>query len=234
MRKYFPEMLFSIALLACILLSLGLGNTQNEQKVSDLAPKSFKDYFLMRRNHFFGHKELSDTLSGLSILAATVDVYSNYNDPNYATSKVKLRFDEALKEVPYLSQFAIGMNDIYILPAVHFAFTEENPERALELVELGMKDSRTNVRVPLLGGFLSHVFDRNLQRAGMFYKHVAEKYSSPAWINELADRLLAGEDPYLTNPKLRGKLEKIINVSFPRAKGYFERHNAILKGGNPQ
>jgi hypothetical protein len=234
MRKYFPEILFSIALLTCVTLSLNIGSTGNEQRASSLAPKSFKDYFLSRRNHFFGHKELSDTLSGLSILAATVDVYSNYNNPTYSSSKVKLRFEEALKEVPALSQFAIGMNDIYILPAVHFAFTEENPEKALELVEFGMKDSRTNVRVPLLGGFLSHVFDRNLQRAGMFYKNVAEKHQSPAWINELADRLLAGEDPYLTNPKLRGKLERIINVSFPKAKAYFERHEAIFKGENPK
>lgn len=231
MRKYLPEILFSTALAATVALSFTIGQTETAKQEASISTEPLKEHFQMRRNYFFGHKEMSDTISGLSVLAATIDAYSNFEAPDFASSKVRLRLDESLKIAPFLSKYAIGMNDVYLLPALFFMFMEENPSRAMELVELGIQDSRTTPRVILLGAFVSHVFIRNLQRAGELYKIIREKHNGPMWLDELATQLLAGDDPYLTNPKLKGKLDTIINKSFPRSRAFFERQEALRKGG---
>jgi hypothetical protein len=231
MRKYLPEILFSVALVATVTLSFTIGQTNTAKQEASIASEPLKEHFLMRRNYFFGHKEMSDTISGLSILAATIDAYSNYSEEDFGNSKVRLRFEESLKIIPSLSKYAIGMNDVYLLPAIFFVFVEEDPLRSMALVELAINDSRTTARAVLLGAFVSHVLIRNLQRAGELYKEIREKHNGPEWLETLAVQLLAGNDPYLTNPKLNGKLNAIINKSFPRSKAFFERQEALRIGG---
>jgi hypothetical protein len=124
------------------------------------------------------------------------------------------------------------MNDIYIFPALFFLFEEENPELAMKFVHLGMQDSRTDIKVPLLGGFIAHIFMRDIKKAGEFYQTLSQKYPNvPKWVSDLSKRLLAGEDPYLSNPQLKNRLQSVITKAFPNAKSYFERQEEKRRRG---
>jgi hypothetical protein len=230
--KRFPEILLLTSTAAAALAAFSMPQTKNEKTTLEIqGPIDFREYFSLRRNYFFGHKEMSDIVTGMSVLSNTVDAFANSKMTGFENSKIRARFDDSMMDAKFLSRFAIGMNDIYIFPALYFLFEEQNPERALELVQLGMRDSRTDVKVPLLGAFISHVFERNLQTAGRFYKTLYEKYPTPEWINDLANKLLAGEDPYLSSPRLRSSLDEVIKRTFPKARSYFEKQEEKRRRG---
>ncbi len=230
-----PEILCASSLIIAATTSLNLTQTQNEKAtLESQGALDFRDYASLRRNYFFGHKEMSDILTGMSVLSNTVDAFANSNQPGFEDSKVRARFEDSLGDAKFLARFALGMNDIYAFPALFLLFEEENPERSLELVHIGMRDSRTDIKIPLLGAFISHVFVRDLQSAGNFYKTLYKNYphhKTPEWVNALADKLLAGDDPYVSNPALRHRLDKMVRTAFPRAQAYFERQEAKRKKG---
>ncbi len=230
--KRLPECLLVASAAVAVLISVAMPETENQKATLNAQGYlDFKQYFTLRRNYFFGHKEMSDIATGMSVLANTVDAFQGVRSPGFAESKVKARFESSMDDTKFLSRFAIGMNDIYIFPALFYAFEEENPARAMELVELGMRDSRTDIKVPLLGAFISHIFVRDFKKAGELYKTVYTKYKAPEWIDTLANKLLTGEDPYLSTPAYQEKLSRIINRSFPKAKAYFQRQEEKRRSG---
>lgn len=230
-----PEFGIAISILGMLIIPFIMPDTELKKKeLAALNGINIKDQITLRRNYFFGHKEMSDIITGMSVLANTVDAFANSKLPGFENSKARMRFENSLNDAKFLSQFSIGMNDIYIIPALFLMFEESNPPKAMEIVRLGLRDSRTDGRLPLLGAFINHVFLRDLPEAGKYYKMVYEKNKQAAWMNDLANKLLAADDPYVTNPKLKNRLKKLVTEVFPKSKKYLQENGQEFeKGGNP-
>ncbi len=211
-----------LSLAVCGGISWGLlPATANETKVV----ASHSEPLFLRRNVFFGHRELSDILEGLSILSHAVDAFQNApalrRDPEHVVRK---RLQEALTALPALAKRRIGMSEAYTLPAMYFLFEEDAPEMAYTLIRHGLSDTRTNNQVPLLAGFVAHVFARDLDAAAAHYAALAARPDVPEWVGDLARRLKGYDDPFVTDEKVRNTLCKVMARSFPRALPFLEKN----------
>lgn len=206
----------------CASVSWGvLPSTDNEQKVTNQEAH----LLFLRRNFFFGHRELSDILEGLRILSNAVDAFQNAPalrlNPNHVVRK---RLLDSLVSLPQLASRRIGMSEAYTLPAMYFLFEEDSPGEAYSIVRLGLNDLRANNQVPLLAGFVAHVFSRDLTAAASHYETLAKRPGIPTWVGDLANRLRAGDDPFVTDERVRGTLCKVVVRSFPRALSFLEKN----------
>lgn len=176
-----------------------------------------------RRFAFFGHTEFSDLLDALGILSESVDAFSNAaalrGRPDHPIRK---RLVTGLGKLPALTGRHLGMSEIYTLPAMYFLFEEESPREAVAIVRQGVGDPRLHPNVTLLAAFISHVFLGDLAQAGRHYIALGERPGLPDWPRNLGERLARGEDPYLTQPALRGELCRVIRKAFPRSLRYLE------------
>lgn len=186
-----------------------------------------------KRFLFFGHTEFSDILTGLKIVALSVDLFQQgnvgQNSPTglahaqTGTRVLRSRFEDALEDVRKLAPRALGMNEIYLLPSMYLLFVEENPKLALDIVKLGVADPRADVRLPLMAAYLSHVFLNDLPQAAGFYAQLAAKPGAPAWLSQVASNLQSGHDPLEENPIVKRNVCKSLRAAFPNARAHFEK-----------
>lgn len=181
------------------------------------------EYLSMRRHYFNGHREFSDLLDSLNVLATTIEVMSAKHRKQ-ESPYLDAKFEDAIKTVNFLSQFKIGMNEIYLFPAQYLFFDLEDPAAALPIIEYGISDTATDGRVPLLGAFIAHLFLRDQQKAVAYYDVLSTKYKTPAWVKELADKIRSGNDPVEKDPKIRQRIYKMMLNAFPKAEPYLEKH----------
>jgi len=222
------------ALVLCAVVSwIALPQTANEVREQSFGAQAA----LTRRRFFFGHAELSDILDGLAILSYSVDAFQNAqvlrNDPEHPIRK---RLISSLRHVPSLSARRIGMSEVYTLPAMYFLFEEDKPREAYDIIRGGLADARVNNQVSLLAGFVAHVFLNDIPSASAHYRLLATRPDVPPWVGDLASRLERGDDPFVTNPKVRRQLCRVIIRSFPRARGVLDanrRECADVSLGTP-
>jgi hypothetical protein len=198
-----------------------LPSTANERFEADVG----REAAFTRRRFFFGHTEMSDVLQGLAILSHSVDAFANAPairvDPTHIVRK---RLVAALEGLPTLARRRIGMSEAYTLPAMYFLFEEDDPRASFDVIRWGVEDPRVNAQVPLLAGFVAHVFLADVPAAAGYYERLAQREGVPAWVGDLARKLARGEDPFVTNPKVRDRLCSVIAKSFPRAASYLRHH----------
>ena len=210
--------MYSLALCACVSW-WALPRSANEVREQSFGTQAA----FTRRRFFFGHAELSDILDGLAILSNSVDAFQNAqvlrSDPSHPIRK---RLLTSLGKVPDLSARRIGMSEVYTLPAMYFLFEEDKPREAYEIIRGGLADTRVNNQVSLLAGFVAHVFFNDLPAATAHYRILASRPDVPSWVGDLASRLERGDDPFVTNEKVRRQICTVIIRSFPRARGVLD------------
>jgi|GEM_PF-3969373 len=207
--------------------------TQNEQSTA-LARKGPQSVLngVSRRHFFFGHEELSDVLSGLAILSNSVDAFHNARMlKTTPDAPLRKRLLTSLDALPTLAARRIGMSEVYTLPTMYFLFEEDDAPRAYEVVRQGLIDDRVNTQVPLLAGFIAHAFLRDIREAAHAYSVLATRPKVPEWVGELASRLARGDDPYVTDPRARRTLCRVIARAFPRATRYLREGEGVCVPG---
>jgi hypothetical protein len=229
-RDYTLHIALILALLILAAFGLFPEKSDNERKTSAEIPLTLQEYLTSRRNYFLGHREMSDLLTGLDVVATSVDMFQNAKIPESEKEKLRGRFEDSLQSLKSISKWATGMNDAYTFPSMYLLFEDQDPERALEAIQLGIEDTRTSAQVPLLAAFLAHVFLRRPELAGQYYELVFRRHANvPQWINNLAQRLKRGDDPYDSSPIVRKYILSQMEHTFPRAKGYFEQNQKLYE-----
>jgi hypothetical protein len=214
-----------LSLLGASLISfICLKETAFEHQRNSKQNIALKDHLGQRRSYFFGHKEISDLMTGLNIISVSVDAFRQPLDADSRENVAARRFEDAMKDVEFLSKVSLGMVEVYSFPATHLLFDNEEPLRALKIVRLGMKDIHADARILMLGGFISLFFLRDVPQASEFFSTLIQKEGSPPWLIQLSTRLKAGKDPFREDPESEKILKKVMEKSFPRAKQFFERN----------
>lgn len=187
---------------------------------------SVREFITERRELFFGHREFSDLLSALDILANTVELISLPT-----TERAQLRFEKSLSDLKLISRYRLGMNEIFLFPANYLLFNKNDASAALSVLDLGVDDPRATPQMPLMAGFIAHVFLRDTKKAAKYYENLSKKPNVPAWVGELSAKLEMGNDPLVTDFRLAKKLCILVKKVFPQSERTLaQTHPECLKG----
>ena len=174
---------------------------------------SVREQLSSKRQLFFGHREFSDLLLALNVLSNTVDMIATPN-----SEPIARRFEQSLLDLQFLARLQLGMNEIFLFPANFMLFEKNNPQAALSILDLGLIDPRATPQMPLMAGFVAHVFLRDTQKAAGYYKILSQKPKVPAWVGELSAKLQLGLDPFTTDFRMANNLCSLVKNVFPQSE----------------
>ena len=204
----------------------GAPESSVNQRLAQELKMSLREEMSARRNLFFGHREFSDLLTALDILSNTVDVISTPQ-----SERTQKRFERSLADIAAVARFQLGMNEIFLFPANHLLFDLNLAQNALNIIDLGLTDPRATPQMPLMAGFIAHVFLRDTHKAAGYYKGLSLKPNVPPWVADLSAKLELGNDPFVTDSHMAQKLCKLVRTIFPQSEKVIAATHPECLGG---